>query len=102
MRQLKHKFNAKQTKVGDKKFSSKKEAAYFVKLQMLQKSGELLFFLDQVPFRLPGNKTYRLDFMEFWADGNVILTEVKGLMTPVARIKIDQVEEIYNVKINIV
>lgn len=102
MKQLRHKFNAKKTQVGDKNFSSKKEAAYYVKLQMLQKSGELLFFLDQVPFRLPGNKTYRLDFMEFWADGNVILTEVKGYNHPMGKLKIDQVEEIYNVKINIV
>lgn len=102
MRQLRHKFGAKQTTVGDKKFASKKEAAYYIKLQMLQKSGELLFFLDQVPFRLPGNKTYRLDFMEFWADGRVELTDIKGFMTPVSKIKMDQVEDLYGVKINIV
>lgn len=100
--QLRHKFSAKMTECDGIKFPSKKEATYYKQLKFLQKSGEVLFFLRQVPFDLPGGIKYRLDFMEFHRNGDVILTEVKGYHTEMGKLKIKQVEDLYNVLIRIV
>ena len=99
---LNHKFGAKATIIDEIKFSSKKEAEYYRKLKLAQQNGDLLFFLMQVPFRLPGKTIYRLDFLEFWANGEVVPSEVKGFMTPMGKLKIQQCEDIYNISINII
>lgn len=104
---MKHKFGAKRCTVDDKKFSSKLEARFFIQLQMRQKAGDILFFLTQVPFSLPGNIVYRLDFMIFHSPkdgevGEIEFVETKGFMTDSARIKLAQVEDIYGIKIRIV
>lgn len=106
-RQVKHKFNAVRCESDGIKFASKAERAYYERLRILQKAGEVLFFLMQVPFLLPGKVTYRLDFLEFWAPkdglpGDVIFTEVKGVMTDSAKIKIKQCEDLYNIHINVI
>lgn len=106
-RNLKHKFGAIRTKRGEIKFASRLEAHYYDQLLLRQKAGHVLFFLRQVPFSLPGNITYRLDFLEFHAPkndqpGDIIFTETKGFMTADAKIKIAQVEDIYNIHINVV
>ena len=103
----KHKFGAKQCKSGEIKFPSKLERDYYNRLKALQRSGEILFFLRQVPFHLPGNIKYVVDFVEFWAPvneqpGDIIFTEVKGYMTDLAQMKIRQTEEIYGIEINVV
>jgi hypothetical protein len=99
---IKHKFHAKATEYDGIKFSSKKEAHYYLKLKAAKESGELLFFLRQCPLHLTGNIRYVIDFIEFWNDGSVVFTEVKGYMTEIARLKIRQAEDIYNISINIV
>lgn len=96
---MRHKFNAKITECDGIKFHSKKEAAYYIKLKLLQKSGELLFFLRQVPFHLPGNIVYRLDFMEFWKDGEILFVDVKGMKTPQYLSKKKMVEALYPITI---
>ena len=68
----------------------------------MQKEGEVVFFLRQVPFHLPGGSRYVIDFQEFHSNGNVVFTEVKGFMTDIASLKIKLVQEIYPIKINIV
>lgn len=99
---FKHKFHAKHTVIDDKHFPSKMEANYYRKLKLAQLSGKLVFFLRQVPFDLPGNVKYFVDFVEFWDSGEVIFTDVKGYFTPLSKLKIEQVEDIYPIKINIV
>jgi hypothetical protein len=99
---IKHKFGAKPTTVEGIRFDSKKEARYFNELKLRQNSGEILFFLRQTPFHLPGNIRYVIDFVEFHASGDVVFTDVKGMMTPMAKLKIKQVEEIYGIEVNIV
>ena len=101
---MKHKYNAKPTKRfwqdgTEIKFSSKKEAAYFDKLVLAHKSGDLLFFLRQVPFHLPGSITYRCDFLEFWRDGAVRIVDVKGRKTREYIRAKKQVEALYPVEI---
>ena len=59
------KYKSISTVVDDIRFDSKKEASYYeyvVKPSL--KSGVFNMCLMQVPFRLPGGITYRLDFLE--------------------------------------
>jgi hypothetical protein len=79
---MRHKFNAVRKEVDGKKFPSKLEAHYYEHLKRAKARGELLFFLRQVPFDLPGNIVYRLDFLEFWTNGEIIFSECKGYETP--------------------
>ncbi len=97
-----HKFFAKPTEVDGIKFSSLKESRYYQELKLRQKAGEVLFFLRQVPFALPGNTKYLLDFMVFLADGTVECVEVKGYMTDMGKLKLKQVEDLYPISIIIV
>lgn len=90
-----HKFHAKPTILDGIRFGSKKEAAYYQKLQLAKSSGQLLFFLRQVPIALPGGVTYRCDFQEFWANGEVRFVDVKGMKTPMYTLKKSQVEALY-------
>jgi hypothetical protein len=97
----KNKYNAVATVVDGFRFDSKKEAAYYSKVKILKEKGEIILFLRQVPFHLPGQVTYRLDFLEFWRDGDIKFVDVKGRDTPMSKIKRKQVEEIYNIKITL-
>ncbi|MBE9491071.1 MAG: DUF1064 domain-containing protein [Bacteroidetes bacterium] len=102
---IKHKFkkrpkyNAKRTEVDGIKFDSKKEATYFVTLKSLEKNGDIIFFLRQVPFHLPGGVKYVCDFQEFWADGTVKFVDVKGFKTAMYKAKKKMVESIYPIQI---
>ena len=90
------KYGNKKVTVDGIKFDSKKEALYYTKLKLAKQSGELLFFLRQVPFHMPGNVRYLVDFLEFWADGRVQFTDVKGYRTDTYLMKKKMVEDLYN------
>ena len=96
---IKHKFNAKATELDGIRFPSKKEAKHYQELKMLISTREVLFFLRQVPFHLPGNIRYVCDFMVFWADGNVTIEDVKGMKTRLYETKKTLIEAIYPIKI---
>ena len=100
-RLVRHKYHAQPTEVDGIRFDSKKESRYYGQLKLLQKAGEVLFFMRQCPFHLPGNIIYRVDFVEFHADNSVHFVDVKGVMTQVSRNKIKQVEAIYPIEIEI-
>jgi Protein of unknown function (DUF1064) len=101
----KSKYRAKITEVDGIKFASKLEADRYKQLKLLKASGEICYFLRQVPFDLPGGAQYRCDFMvakwirpfHFGAE----YEDCKGYMTPVSKLKIKQVEALYPVKIKI-
>ena len=97
-----HKFNAKPVEYDGIKFPSKKEGAYYLQLKLRVKAREVVFFLRQVPFHLPGGVTYRVDFQEFHADGRVRFVDVKGVETKEFIAKKKLVEAIYPVEIEIV
>jgi len=97
----KNKFNAVKTKRGEFNFDSGKEAKRYDTLLSLQESGEVIFFLRQCPFHLPGNVTYRVDFLVFWADGHVSVEDVKGILTPQFIDKKKIVESLYPVEVEI-
>ena len=96
---LTHKFRAIPTELDGIKFASRKEAKRYRELRLLEKSGELLFFLRQVPFHLPGNVKYVCDFFCFWKDGNITIEDVKGIKMPMYVLKKKQVEAIYPIQI---
>jgi len=97
---IKHKFKARRTNVDGIKFSSKKEANRYNILKLLQKSGDILFFLRQVPFHLPGGVKYVCDFLIFWANGDVTIEDVKGFKTEIYKAKKKMVEALYPVEIS--
>jgi hypothetical protein len=94
-----HKFNAKKTDVDGITFASKKEAMYYKDLKLRQAVGDIVFFLRQVPFHLPGGVVYRCDFQVFEKDGSVRFIDVKGFRTKEFLMKKRQVEAIFPVEI---
>ena len=88
-------------------YHSKREAQYAQELDVKVKAGELSFWLRQVPFRLPGQTQYRLDFMTFGSVAGTALyhvryIEVKGMKLRLGEIKRRQTEEIYGIEIEVV
>lgn len=94
-----HKFKNKQTELDGIKFSSKKEAKHYGDLKIALQSGEVVFFLRQVPFHLDGGVKYLCDFVEFWKDGSVLFVDTKGYRTPMYILKKKQVEARYPIEI---
>ena len=98
----KHKFGAVATERDGQRFDSKKEGRYYDQLKLRMQAGEVVMFLRQVPFHLPGGVTYRVDFQEFLADGSVRFVDVKGVETESFKVKKRMVETIYPVEIETV
>ena len=97
----KHKFRAKPTEHNGIKFPSKLEAACYQSLITMQKNGHILFFIRQVPFDLPGKSRHMIDFCVF-TDEHVIFIEAKGRDLPLGRLKRQQVEELYPIRVHVV
>ncbi|MES2875401.1 MAG: DUF1064 domain-containing protein [Bacteroidota bacterium] len=83
-------------------FHSKLEADFYSYLLEEKRRGFVEYFLMQVPFILPGNVKYLVDFQIFNEDLSVEYVDTKGVMTPMSNLKIKQVEDLYPVKIKIV
>ena len=99
MRRAFHKFKAKPTEADGIRFDSKKEARYYEQLKIRQRAGEVVFFLRQVVFHLPGGVRYVVDFQEFRADGTVAFVDVKGMKTESYNAKKRMVESLYPITI---
>jgi hypothetical protein len=93
-----NKFHAVMCEADGIKFRSKKERRRYLELMALQNAGEC-WFLRQVPFYLPGNTKYVLDFLVFWKDGRQTFEDSKGKKTPMYIMKKKQVEALYPVRI---
>lgn len=99
---VRHKFGAVMTECDGIKFSSKKEARYYNTLRLRREAGQVVFFLRQVPFHLPGGVRLVVDFVEFHADGTVHFVDTKGVETESFRAKKRMVEAVYPVEIETV
>ena len=95
VRLVEHKFHAQRTEYDGAQYASKKEAHYAQELDLRVRAGEVVFYLRQVPFHLPGGVIYRVDFAEFWADGTVHFVDVKGMRTKGYIVKQKLVEALY-------
>ena len=76
-------------------FDSKAEAARYGTLKLLRSQGEVVQFLRQTPFHLPGGVLYRCDFLVFWSDGRVTIEDAKGMKTESYKAKKRMVEALY-------
>ena len=97
-----HKFGAVSCERDEKKFPSRLERRYYDQLKIRQKSGEVVFFLCQVPFDIGGGVKYVCDFQVFLADGSVEFIDTKGRDTSLSIAKRKIVEDKYPVEIKIV
>ncbi len=95
---LKSKFHAVICEADGIKFRSKKERKRYLELSTL-KSARMCWFLRQVPFYLPGNTKYVLDFLVFWTDGKISFEDTKGHRTAMFIMKKKQVQELYPIRI---
>ena len=103
MKYLKHKYSAVKVESDGIVFDSKLEERYYQQLKIRKRIGEVVLFLMQVPFRLPGGVKYVVDFVEFRTDGSVHFIDTKGMITQECKNKIKQVEAEYApVKIEII
>lgn len=96
------KYGAVPTTVDGIRFDSKREAKYYEQLKLRMAAGEVLFFLRQVPFHLPGGTKLVVDFLEFHADGSVHVVDAKGRETQTFRVKRREVEHHYPIKVELV
>ncbi len=101
-RPVRHKFHAQATEADGIRFSSKKEARYYMALKLRVAAGEVLFFLRQVPLHLPGGTRLVVDFLEFWADGTVHFVDTKGVKTEAFKIKQREIEAVYPITVELV
>lgn len=92
---VRHKYKAVRTELDGIKFDSKLEGKYYLYLKQLKMAGEVVQFLRQVPFHLPGGTRYVVDFQVFWKDGRVEFIDVKGMETAAFKKSKKQVEELY-------
>jgi hypothetical protein len=96
---MKHKFHNVPQTIDHIRFASKKEAKRYEELKLLKRSGEVLFFLRQTPFHLPGATKYLCDFTVFWSNGDITFEDVKGLKTPTYKLKKRMIEHLYPIHI---
>ena len=92
-----HKYNAKKILIDGIEFDSKKEAKRYLELKMLERAGKIKnlklqpVFLLQEGFYYRGKAirqiTYRADFEYVDENGNVVVEDVKGVETPVYKLK---------------
>ncbi len=95
---MRNKYGAIKTTVDGIKFDSKKEAARYRALVLLQKAGHISDLSLQPRFDLIINGTkigfYKADF-KYTQDGKVVVEDVKGVLTPVYKIKKKMIKAIY-------
>lgn len=88
------KYRNKVTTIGDRRFASRREAARYTQLKLLEANGELRDLLCQVPFRLDINGKhicrYVADFVYVelrkgvWSE---VVEDVKGFRTAIYKLK---------------
>jgi hypothetical protein len=102
-----HKFNAKRTVVDGITFASKKEAKRYADLKLLQKAGEIARLEIQPVYPLHAWGVEKRQIGKYIADfryfdkraGLNVIEDVKGVKTPVYRLKKKHVEAQYGIQI---
>ena len=93
------KYNAKPTLADGIRFDSKREAQRYHDLQALRLAGGVRWFARQPRFVLDGGVEYVADFVVVYADGRVMVEDVKGFRTKTYRLKRRQVCARYGLEI---
>ena len=97
-----HKFKNKAVLDKGERFASKLEHRYKTYLDLLKTNGDIVFYLTQVPLRLPGGTKYIVDFVVFYSDGNIRFIDTKGMETDTFKIKKREIEAIYPFEIEVI
>lgn len=99
-----NKYHNHPTTVDGIRFDSKKEARYYEQLKIWIRTGEVAYFLRQVPIHLPGGSKYVVDFLVFYTSTETPpeYVDVKGRETQVFRLKRREIEHQYPIKIRCV
>jgi hypothetical protein len=100
-----NKHNAVASEFNGRVYPSKKAAAHAQEDVLRIKAGDIDFTLEEVSFRIPGGAKHRLDCVHFKRVGDfwkIHWVEVKGRDLPLGRLKRRQVEEIYQIHIEVV
>lgn len=86
-----NKYGAQPTQIDGIKFASKAEARRFMQLAQLEAAGQItdLELQPAFPLVVLGQKvcTYKADFKYKEKDGKTVVEDVKGMETPVFRLK---------------
>lgn len=94
-----NKFGAKRVTLGGITFDSKAEAKRYSELKLLERAGEItsLRVHHRYPLKVDGTLvcTYECDFDYRSKSGTLVIEDVKGVITPVYRIKKKLFEAIY-------
>lgn len=96
------KYKAVKVEIDGIKFDSKKEGRRYRQLKLLEKAGEISNLSLQPRFDLIVNGAkcgfYKADF-KYTENGKEVIEDVKGMLTPVYRLKKKLVKAIYNIDI---
>ena len=94
----KNKYRAVKTEVDGIVFDSKREAARYMQLMLLERAGKISHLELQPVYDciVNGKKicSYKADFRYFTKTGNIV-EDVKGVKTPIYRLKKKLVEALY-------
>ena len=82
-------------------YPSKLQAQCAQWLQLRKDFKEIDFYLEEVPFRLPGGATHRLDFMVVTRGLPNEYIEAKGRDLALGKMKRRMVEELYGIRIRV-
>lgn len=93
------KYHAKAVTWDGIRFPSQRECGRYRGLCDLRAAGEVLWFARQARFDLEGGVAYLCDFIIHWRDGHTTVEDVKGVQTPMFRLKRKQVEARNQLKI---
>lgn len=103
-----NKYGAKKTEIDGLRFDSKAEAKFYTRLKLREKAGEVSAVELQRPFPVLGPKgelitTYKADFA-FWdhSEDRFRVIDVKGVETPVFKLKRKLVRAFCGVEIEVV
>lgn len=98
-----HKYGAVATTVDGIRFPSKKEANRYRELKILEKAGQIFHLTLQPKFSIDINGVhicnYFADFQYLDADAKKIVEDVKGVKTPVYKLKKKLVKAIHGIDI---
>lgn len=97
------KYSSKRTFYNGVWYASKKESKRAYELDMLLKAGEVKKWTPQVKYEfvLNGKKicSYFLDFLVEYSNGEIRYEDVKGMQTPVYKIKKKMMKAFYDIDI---
>lgn len=98
------KYRNKKTSVDGIRFDSKREANRYIELKMLERAGVIKGLKRQVPYVLINKSRYGraikyvADFV-YLENGQLVVEDVKGVRTPVYKLKKRLIAEVYGIEI---